>query len=49
MSATLTFLGAAGTVPGSSRLLENGRRRVLLDYGLFWGWRKTASAFRSDP
>lgn len=49
MSATLTFLGAAGTVTGSRHLLENGRRRVLLDCGLFQGWRKTASAFRSDP
>ncbi len=37
MSATLTFLGAAGTVTGSQHLLDDGRRRVLLDSGLFQG------------
>ena len=33
----LTFLGAAGAVTGSKYLLELGRRRVLLDCGLFQG------------
>jgi len=37
VSATLTFLGAAGTVTGSRHLLDDGRRRVLMDCGLFQG------------
>ena len=37
MSATLTFLGAAGTVTGSKHLLESGPARLLLDCGLFQG------------
>jgi len=38
VSATLTFLGGAGgTVTGSKHLLEDGRRRLLLDCGLFQG------------
>lgn len=36
-SATLTFLGAAGTVTGSKHLVSWGDRRVLLDCGLFQG------------
>lgn len=35
--ATLTFLGAAGTVTGSKYLLELGSQRVLVDCGLFQG------------
>ena len=35
MSATLTFLGAAGTVTGSKHFLESGQTRLLLDCGLF--------------
>jgi metallo-beta-lactamase family protein len=35
--ATLTFLGAAGTVTGSKHLLEFDGRRVLVDSGLFQG------------
>jgi metallo-beta-lactamase family protein len=35
--ATLTFLGAAGTVTGSKHLLDLGDRRVLVDCGLFQG------------
>ncbi len=35
--ATLTFLGAAGTVTGSKHLLDLGDHRVLIDYGLFQG------------
>ncbi len=34
---TLRFLGAAGTVTGSKYLLEDDRRRVLVDCGLFQG------------
>jgi metallo-beta-lactamase family protein len=37
VSATLTFLGAAGTVTGSQHLLDDGAHRVLLDCGLFQG------------
>lgn len=35
--ATLTFLGAAGTVTGSKHLLDLGGKRVLVDCGLFQG------------
>src|SRR5437764_5172121 len=35
--ASLTFLGAAGTVTGSKHLLDLGDRRVLVDCGLFQG------------
>jgi metallo-beta-lactamase family protein len=37
MSATLTFLGAAGTVTGSKHFLQSGQTRLLLDCGLFQG------------
>jgi metallo-beta-lactamase family protein len=37
MSATLTFLGAAGTVTGSKHFLQSGSARLLLDCGLFQG------------
>ncbi len=33
----LTFLGGAGTVTGSKYLIETGRRRILVDCGLFQG------------
>lgn len=35
--ASLTFLGAAGTVTGSKYLLDTGSHRVLIDCGLFQG------------
>jgi metallo-beta-lactamase family protein len=38
-TATLTFLGAAGTVTGSKFLLQAGSNRVLVDAGLFQGVR----------
>jgi metallo-beta-lactamase family protein len=33
----LTFLGASGTVTGSKYLVESGKRRILVDCGLFQG------------
>jgi metallo-beta-lactamase family protein len=35
--AQVTFLGACGTVTGSSTLLQWGERRILVDCGLFQG------------
>lgn len=37
MTASLTFLGAAGTVTGSKFLLDTGDSRLLLECGLFQG------------
>jgi metallo-beta-lactamase family protein len=37
---TLTFLGAAGTVTGSRYLLENETSRILVDCGLFQGYKQ---------
>ncbi|HEX5331079.1 MAG TPA: MBL fold metallo-hydrolase [Cellulomonas sp.] len=42
-SATLTFLGAVGTVTGSKFLVEHAGRRVLVDCGIYQGdreWRR---------
>ena len=36
----LTFLGAVGTVTGSKYLLETGSRRILVDCGLFQGFKQ---------
>jgi metallo-beta-lactamase family protein len=40
MTAKLTFLGAAGSVTGSKYLLENDNRRILIDCGLFQGFKQ---------
>ncbi|MEI9990979.1 MAG: MBL fold metallo-hydrolase [Rhizomicrobium sp.] len=36
----ITFLGAAGTVTGSKYLLDTGKRRILVDCGLFQGYKQ---------
>lgn len=38
--ATLQFLGATGTVTGSRYLVEKGGRRILVDCGLFQGYKQ---------
>lgn len=37
---SIRFLGGAGTVTGSKFLIEAGRRRVLVDCGLFQGYKQ---------
>ncbi len=43
---TLRFLGAAGTVTGSRYLIEAGSRRILIDCGLFQGYKTLRSRNR---
>jgi metallo-beta-lactamase family protein len=40
MKSKLTFLGATGTVTGSKYLIENADARVLVDCGLFQGFKQ---------
>ncbi|WP_322292441.1 MBL fold metallo-hydrolase [Allopontixanthobacter sp.] len=40
MSASLSFLGATGTVTGSRYLVEADSRRILVDCGLFQGYKQ---------
>lgn len=40
MTISLTFLGAAGTVTGSKYLVETRNHRVLVDCGLFQGFKQ---------
>jgi metallo-beta-lactamase family protein len=50
---TLSFFGAAGTVTGSKYLLESGADRILVDCGLFQGFKNLRSRnwarFPVDP
>lgn len=46
---TLTFLGAADTVTGSRYLVESQRSRVLVDCGLFQGYKKLRQRNWADP
>ncbi len=39
MTLKLSFLGGAGTVTGSKYLLDNGEHRILIDCGLFQGYK----------
>lgn len=52
-SLKLTFLGAAGTVTGSRTLVEVAGRRILVDCGLFQGWKtlrlRNWAPFPVDP
>src|SRR6266702_6394718 len=49
----LSFLGGAGTVTGSKYLIEDGERRLLIDCGLFQGFKalrlKNWAPFPIDP
>ena len=36
----ITFLGATGTVTGSKYLVETEHRRILIDCGLFQGFKQ---------
>ena len=39
LTLNLTFLGGAGTVTGSKYLVEHEKRRILVDCGLFQGFK----------
>jgi metallo-beta-lactamase family protein len=45
----LTFLGAAGTVTGSRYLLQVAGRQVLIDCGLFQGYKQLRLKNWSPP
>lgn len=45
---TLQFLGAAGTVTGSRYLIEAGDRRILVDCGLFQGYKQLRERNRAE-
>lgn len=45
---TLQFLGAAGTVTGSRYLIEAAGKRILVDCGLFQGYKQLRERNRAD-
>jgi len=45
---TLQFLGAAGTVTGSRYLIESSGRRILVDCGLFQGYKQLRERNRAE-
>lgn len=45
----LQFLGATGTVTGSKYLVTSGEGRVLIDCGLFQGWKDLRLRNRAEP
>src|ERR687889_672616 len=47
--ATLSFWGGVGTVTGSKYLIESERARVLVDCGLFQGYRELRERNWQDP
>jgi len=47
-SPTLQFLGAAGTVTGSRYLIESTGRRILVDCGLFQGYKQLRERNRAE-
>ncbi|MFM7322018.1 MAG: MBL fold metallo-hydrolase RNA specificity domain-containing protein [Armatimonadota bacterium] len=49
MAVQLTFCGAAGTVTGSKYLLETARSRILIDCGLFQGYKELRERNWSEP
>ena len=53
MAPSLTFLGGAGTVTGSKFLLDGDGRRILVDCGLFQGFKqlrdRNRARFPVDP
>jgi metallo-beta-lactamase family protein len=49
MTLRLQFLGAAGTVTGSKYLVESGNKCVLVDCGLFQGYKQLRLRNWSEP
>src|SRR5919202_3092909 len=47
--ATLSFWGGAGTVTGSKYLIESDGHRVLVDCGLFQGFKELRERNWQDP
>ena len=47
--ATITFYGGVGTVTGSKYLLEHNGKRVLVDCGLFQGFKELRERNWQDP